>query len=276
MLTVTAERIIRGLQGAGGRPFTIFVDRLLRAFGTVYGIPAAEIVTSVRVNIADGGIDTEVLGGVPGDTTGLLGEPTVWQYKGTAYSDIEWNALFDGEYLQNLICAGEAFRLAVADDMPSSTLAKREAELWNLVKEWNPDAPPPRIVTASRLAELANRFPALVLATFQEDARKDLIHLGAWGTSAQDPTPDYVPVSDWAGIEGELAVHVDLGIMPPSAVRTVQGEAGVGKTRLVYETVRRIPGAEALVVYTVGERALDVVRRALNDDETRLVLVPMW
>ncbi|MHB0948294.1 MAG: hypothetical protein ACYC4J_04445, partial [Gemmatimonadaceae bacterium] len=273
MLTVTAERIIRGLQGAGGRPFTIFVDRLLRAFGAVYGIPASEIVTNVRVNIPDGGIDTEVLRGALADTTGLLGESTVWQYKGTSYSDIDWNSLLDGEWVQNLICAGEAFRLAVADDMPSTTLAMREAELWTAIKEWNSDAPRPRIVTASRLAELANQFPALILATFYEEARRDLLHLGAWGGSAQDPTPAYVPVSDWAGIESALAAHVNLGLLPPSAVRTVQGEAGVGKTRLVYETVRKVPGADALVAYTMAERALDVARLALNDLETRLILV---
>lgn len=272
MLTTTAERVIR-LQGAGGLPFTVFVDRLLRTFGAVYGIPESEIVTTVRVNIADGGVDTELHVGAAGDTTGLLGGPTVWQYKGTGYAAVDWADLLKGWYVKDRIRAGDAFRLAVADDMPAPTLATREADLWAEALKLNASSPAPKIVTASRLAELANRFPALVLATFHADARRDFLHLSAWGASAQDPTPRYVHVPDWTDIQRDLAAHVDLAIAQPTAVRTVQGEAGVGKTRLVFETVRHVPGAEGLVVYTQADRALDVVRSVLNDDEARLILI---
>ncbi len=157
--------------------------------------------------------------------------------------------------------------------MPPEKVAQREEELLATAKRYRADTPAPRIVTASRLAEMANRFPSLVLATFYADARRDFVHLDAWGRAAQDPTPEYVPVPDWGGIQSDLSAHIDFGILPTAAVRTVQGEAGVGKTRLVYETVRLMPGADSLVVYTLADRALDVARSALNDAETRLVLV---
>jgi hypothetical protein len=272
VLRTSAQQIIE-LQGAGGEPFTIFVDRVLHAFGAVFGIPASEIVTSVRVNIADGGVDTEVRRGASGDPTGLLGEQTIWQYKGTDYANIDWAALLKGAYAETCIRAGYAFRLAVADDMPAATITTREADLLTEARKLNPESPAPRIVTASRLASLANYFPALVLETFYPSLQQDLLHLGAWRNAAEDRTRSFVQISDWATVQDELGAHVDFGQTPPTAVRTVQGEAGVGKTRLVYETVRRIPGAEGLVVYTQGESALNVARTALNNASARLVLV---
>lgn len=272
MLRTSAQQIIE-LQGAGGEPFTIFVDRVLNAFGAVFGIPASDIVTSVRVNISDGGVDSEVRRGASGDPTGLLGGPTIWQYKGTKYSHINWAKLLNGPYAETCIRNGYAFRLAVADDMPAVMIAAREAELLTEARKLNPNSPAPLIVTASRLASLANYFPALILETFYPGSQQDLLHLGAWKNAVEDRTRTFVPVSDWASVQSELRTHLDFGQTPLNAVRTVQGEAGVGKTRLVYETARLIPGAEGLVVYTQADRAVSVAHIALNNAQARLVLV---
>jgi hypothetical protein len=48
------------LKGAGGERFAHFMDRLIRAEAAGGGLPQAEIATQLRVNITDGGVDTEV------------------------------------------------------------------------------------------------------------------------------------------------------------------------------------------------------------------------
>ena len=273
MLTTTAERIISGLRGGDGRPFTLFVDRLLRAYGYVLGTSDADIVTNVRTNLPDGGVDTQVRVAFAGDTTGLLEMPTVWQYKATAFTDVKRGDLLKGAYVRARLAAGDAFRLAIADGMSADRIEDWETVIWTEAQKFSPNVPRPLIVTADRLAELANRFPGLVLATFFADARRDLMHLEAWGPTARDATSLYVQVPAWVAVQQALSRHVDFTRMPPSAVCTVQGEAGVGKSRLVYETVQSLPGAEGLVVYTMEDRALDVARSVINDAQARTVIV---
>lgn len=141
MITTTAELIIASLQGTDGRPFTIFVDRLLRAYGYVLTVPDAEIVTTVRTNVPDGGVDTEVRVPFPSDTTGLFGTPSVWQYKATAFARIQRSTLLDGAYVRQRVSAGDAFRLCLADGMPRGKIEEWESDLWLEAKQLNPNAP---------------------------------------------------------------------------------------------------------------------------------------
>ena len=141
MITTTAERIIANLQGADGRPFTIFVDRLLRAYGYVLGVADAEIVTTVRTNVPDGGVGTEIRVPFPGDKTGLLGTRSVWQYKATAFARIQRSTLLDGTYVKQRVAAGDAFRLCLADGMPADKIEEWESDLWLEAKQLNPNAP---------------------------------------------------------------------------------------------------------------------------------------
>src|SRR5260370_40582393 len=76
------------LRDGGGQPFTGFVDAVIRAHGFTYGVGEAEILTSLRTNIADGGVDTEVRCSMTKEPTGFLLEPTCWQYKAKQYADI--------------------------------------------------------------------------------------------------------------------------------------------------------------------------------------------
>jgi len=272
VITTTPDRI-RTLQGAGGKPFTIFVDTLIRTHAYAHNLPNSQIRTNIRVNLADGGVDTTVGSSVPLDQTGWLTERTVWQYKGTAYKDVNLGELLKGEYVRDRIGAGDAFRLAVADDMTVETRADWETRLWNDAKAINVSALAPRVVAAGDLAAWANRYPGLVLSTFFRELERDFIHLAGWGRSARDATAVFVPVEDWTAIQGELTAHIDFALTPPGAVRTVQGEAGVGKTRLAFEVVSAIPSADGLVIYTMDDAVLPVANYLVNDGEARAILV---
>ncbi len=85
------------LEGAGGEPFTALVDALLCAHGAVLGLVDADIDTTIRTTIPDGGVDTSIRRAIAGDSTGWLSTaPTAWQYKGTDYKNIKKSKTLDG------------------------------------------------------------------------------------------------------------------------------------------------------------------------------------
>lgn len=274
MLVSVIATQITALQGDGGKPFTAFVDALLRGHAAAHGVPDADVLTNIRTNIGDKGVDTEVIRPVPADGTGWLDTPTVWQYKGTAYTGTSTAGMIEGKHVRRRIPEGYAFRLAIADSMPAPTRAKWEQRLTTAVRKVRKDAPEARVVTADEMAAWASRYPGLALTFFHRAVAADLLHVDAWARNARRETREYVAVPGWAGARTALAAHADLSRPAPAAVQTLQAEAGVGKTRLVFEVVHALPGAQGLVVYAGEETA--AVRAAFvlaNEGDARAVLV---
>src|SRR5687768_6407055 len=115
MLSVVAKQI-RMLQGAGGEPFTAFVDALLWTHARVHGLADADVDTTIRVNIPDGGVDTTVRRAVGNDPVGwMLDSATAWQYKATDNKNVAISGMLAGAAATARILAGDAFRLALAD-----------------------------------------------------------------------------------------------------------------------------------------------------------------
>ena len=65
-----------------------FVDQLIRAEATKGGLSQSEIATQLRVNIKDGGVDTQVSQAIPRDSIGWFGAPTCWQFKSVGADEI--------------------------------------------------------------------------------------------------------------------------------------------------------------------------------------------
>ena len=87
-------------------------------------------------------------------------------------------------------------------------------------------------------------------------------------------TPTFVAVEEWRGTAELIGAHVDLRQPVTGPIITLQGVAGVGKTRLVYEILANLPGAINLVFYTAdGDDAEQVARFLANNPRTRGVLV---
>jgi hypothetical protein len=55
------------------------MDALLRTHANVIGIPEAGILTCLRTNLADGGVDTEISSAAQVDDVGYLLAKTCWQ-----------------------------------------------------------------------------------------------------------------------------------------------------------------------------------------------------
>ncbi len=256
MLTIDARGIINYGRTSGGDRFTYLVDQLIHAHCFAGGVTLSSIHQDLRVNIPDGGVDTRVDDAVPGDTSGWLTVPTVWQYRASEYRDTSEADLRNeilkesADYVRARLGDGYAYRYCVCDDMPDRTKADWTTWLNRCVREINPNAPDAMVLTASNLAAWANWFPPLVSIFTGGKLHEMAQHLRAWGASARRPTPIYISVPEWEAIGLRISAHVDLAALPSDTVLAIQGEAGVGKTRLVYEILASHPALEGFVYYT--------------------------
>lgn len=279
MATIDARGIINFGRTPGGDQFTYLVDQLIRAQCRVGGVPLSAIHTNLRSNSADGGVDSKIDLVVLEDTTGWFGAPTVWQYKATGYAgtteaDLRREIRADSkEYVRQCLRDGFAYRYCICDDMPVREQDQWARWLTACVREINPAAPPTIVITAGDLAAWANRFPPLV-AIFAGGRLHELAqHFHSWGKSARGLTPNYIPVPEWDDTWARIREHVQMAVTPHDPVLAVQGVAGVGKTRLVYEVLASEPGLESFVYYTSDEKAAQEMARQLANDESQTAIL---
>jgi hypothetical protein len=108
-------------------------------------------------------------------------------------------------------------------------------------------------LSADDLATWTNRYPGYVLRWTAPNGEGDFVPLEIWGPNVTDATRNFVPVGPWDSVAAEMRRHVLFAEEPPTVVFSLQGEAGVGKSRLVYEVLRDIPGMPGLVLYANDE-----------------------
>ncbi|PAW27862.1 hypothetical protein BKC07_16905 [Peribacillus simplex] len=87
-------------------------------------------------------------------------------------------------------------------------------------------------------------------------------------------TPEYIVIPEWDGVTKQLQTMLDFSNDTPDVLLTVQGEAGVGKTRLVFESIKDLPQASSLVVYTSDENlAIQAATMMINYPGVTSILV---
>jgi len=267
MWAVSAIHDFPGLRGGGGQPFTGFVDALLRAQCFVHGLPDSAIATTLRVNVRDGGVDTRIDKGSPQDATGRLRCPSAWQFKAESIDRVTEGSVvkeIQNHYATDLVLKGYGYRVCVCDEMTAERKGLLEKALNAAAQAIRQDAEPCFVLSASDLAEWANRFPGIVATQFDRPTTIAR-HWQAWQVSEIALTPSYVLPPDWKDQFAAIQSHLRFPAVPFDPVLPVQGAAGVGKTRLVFEAINQLPGAEQLVVLTDDdERAIEVARWLVN------------
>lgn len=266
--------------------FVRFLNALLRHQAIFGGVPDAAIHLNQKDNEPDGGVDAAIEQPVPPerDPTARFRVPTCWQFKAQATSDIKpkkgppWTqeAALREEitkpYASALIKRGYGYRFCIADDMPAENKQAWENWLLEAAKEIRPDPAAPMVLTASDLAVWAYPFKAVITGHLRP-GWSEYRDLDGWRAEVTTYTQQFVSVAGWDAAVHDIRRHVDFSVRPPSLL-TIQGEAGVGKTRCTYETLAGLPGYEALVVYTADEAAaLDFVHRLARERGARAVLV---
>jgi hypothetical protein len=276
MLEVTALDVIH-LRNSGGDLFTYFVDELIHANAFLDGIPLGNVHTNLRINIADGGVDTKSDIYSEHSSSIWMKKRAIWQYKASGYSggDRGLSAEIKKSFSAQCIREGYAYRYCVCDSMPVETKNEWEGIINSAVKEINSDAHKAYVLTADDLAQWVNMFPSIVLKFFRHKLTGLGLHLDAWGSNLTRATPLYLENPHSRNIVERISSHINISSSStPDVLLTIQGVAGVGKTRLVYETVKKITGAGSLVIYTNDENhALQLAAIIANQSSSKAILV---
>ncbi len=275
MWTITPTEL-RSLRGGGGEPFAGFVNTLLRAQSFKYGIPDSAISTSRQQNVGDGGVDAQINQGADVDKTGRLRCPSAWQYKAVGSKGITEDSVckeIEKRYAAQLVKEGYGYRICVCSELTPEKKEKLEKALNEKATSINPSAKTCYVLSASDLADWANRLPGVV-GSFFEWPVTIALHWQAWEKSETSVTPEYVVPPGWEQYLQAIRTHVCFPVPPADPILTVQGSAGVGKTRLVFEAIRQTDGASQLVVVTNDEKkAQEIGAWLVNQGRMAAILV---
>ena len=134
------------------------------------------------------------------------------------------------------------------------------------------DAAAPRVIHGGDLLAWAERFPAIV--AWLRNMTQEVLHWDAWEKNCRTVTRFYVPNPSWEEARGRIVRHVDLSQpCTGNPCLLIGGAAGVGKTRLVFETLRESGVPPGLVVYAADEKAAETAAAFVANTPEQTVII---
>jgi hypothetical protein len=230
-------------QSPGGDDWAAFMDRLLAAACWESAIPASELRTNLRTDIKDGGVDTRVSKGSLRDISGYLSDPSIWQYKAAHdanLSDTKLVAEVTKPFAKERIQEGDAYRLCLAIQNADVRRTKLENQLAKKIATFHKGGPAPRVLTADDAARLASHFPNFLHDYRGLEFQSRTLTFTAWGKSITARTPTFVPSKPFQELDTHLRAFANPSTLPSEPLFVVHGQAAVGKTRAVYESLRLV------------------------------------
>jgi hypothetical protein len=278
VLLTLKEGQLAAFRDGTGLPFAVFMNSLLRAAAAVAQIPHAAIHTTERTNLDDGGVDAQI--DVPGeDVLHRLHAPTCWQYKAVCARALSKEAVRNeilGKskiYVRTLLERRYAYALCICDSDTPEIKAQLSEWLNSAIREVNPDAPTGTVLLSSDIASWAGYFPAIVASVGQTNT-STFQTFESWKRQITDDMPTFVPTEQSDAIREEIALHLDWTKRPSTDVLSIFGDAGVGKTRCVFEALGSIENQRHLVLYTADEyHAVEIAHILHNDETSHAILV---
>ena len=278
MFPIRAEHIYV-LRNSTGKPFTDLMDRLIRSSTAIIGIPPSAVSDNPRTNVADGGVDTEVSGVAASDPWGYFTIRTAWQYKAVAtigLTDDKLTEEIEGRsktYIRDLIQKGYGYRMCIADDATAQRKREMEAVLNTAIKKIKADAPDCIVLFAGEIISWANAFPAMAAEVTGSDLA-GFFHFQTWEENARSSTRTFVRTPESALIRDSVHNHLDWNKPPINTRLTISGDAGVGKTRTVFEAISELEEVRSLTFYTDDEdNALELATTIANQPGLYAVIV---
>ncbi|GAA3310881.1 hypothetical protein [Arthrobacter ramosus] len=233
------------ISGLGGANFGQFVSRLIATEAAAHGMRGTVLETTYLENIGDGGVDAGLRHAA--GTSWIPAGDSAWQFKAGDLAPGRCKTELRGAARAlEILQGGGQYRLVLGASLTSTKIDKRRNALIETAVELGIAGADKVIdvVTADGLARWAEQYPALAVSpvlrgighighTVDEWSRSKL-HATSWVTSTSRETQIDAIRQVISGNE-QLDLHVD-------------GESGLGKTRLVLEALRGQP-YEAIVIY---------------------------
>jgi hypothetical protein len=228
-----------------GDRFSQFVNLLLEQETATVNMSGHLLRTNYKENIPDGGVDAG-LEGSPGTRWLPVGD-SAWQFKRVDLAPADCKTELSGaEWVKERVKEGARYRLALGAALTDKKLAKRLKALREqaVVDGLPDDGATFAVLDANMLARWATQHPAIALSPLFRGMGPLVMGFDAWSRSIAHR-------SSWtADPDRQVQLTAIRSAISDPAVKDlrVEGDSGVGKTRLVMEALR---GSEfsSLVVY---------------------------
>jgi hypothetical protein len=139
-----------------------------------------------------------------------------------------------------------AYRLCIADDGPAERKTEIKALLDAEIANVEPAAPESIVVFASEVVAWVNTFPAIA-AEMLGSSMKDFFHFATWQNRERAVTKTFVGTPESGVIFDSIQGHLDWKVKPNAPRLTISGDAGVGKSRTVFEAIAALPEVAPLI-----------------------------
>jgi hypothetical protein len=238
-----------------GVSFTPFVNKLLDLETRACGLQGHHLSINSKENTPDGGVDASLLG-APSTDYLPIGD-SAWQFKRTNLGPKACADEFAGaEWAHHFVRAGGSYVLVLGAALPPNLIESRRKEVAKKAIELGllPADDPQRIrvYDANKLARWASNFPSLAVSRLAGGPGSVAVDYEWW---ASGRTHDKQWVGDDDRNAAIQAIRSQVSSVGAVDVR-VQGDSGIGKTRLVLEALNE-DELRPLVAYVADERSID-------------------
>jgi hypothetical protein len=263
---ITPEQVTR----LGSTSFAEFVNRLLDLERRANDIPGRDLQITYNITTADGGVDAALTSAV--DTGWVPSGRTIWQFKATNLNKASCRKeMKNATWAHETIQSGGTYLLAISVDLPDRQLAERQQALLGQAVDMGilrgSDGDQIKVYGATQLARWASSFPSL--AASQLLGGPTIITDFEYWSSGFPHRLTWVSTPD-----REAAITtIHEALTSPGVVHLrVQGESGIGKTRLVMEALRN-PDLRPFVAYVSDERQMDTNTAGYLSDGLRQAIL---
>src|SRR5450631_2775086 len=221
--------LIQLLRQPGGAEFVRFCNEVIRTTCLAHGVPQSEVSTTLRTDIADGGVDTRVGRGISGDKFGYFETPNVWQFKAADQAGIgptDVTKEVSKPYVRECIEGGDAYRLCICDNLTDEKKRHLQTALQDAVRAINASAPAPKVLGIADITTVANSYHGLVMQ-YRRGLAGACTLFERWAETMRKVTSVFVPYGGFETIKAMILAHVDFATPIKDAVISVNGQSGV-------------------------------------------------
>ena len=212
--------------------FTDVMNRLLKIEASGHKIPLADIHTTERINDPDGGIDAKIIKTPSNITSNWLpsGE-SIWQFKSGNISPSEIKTEIEKQGVRKAINNGAYYCLAVNSDYTEKTRTTREQGIKDRITNAKY-----KFYTASDISSWISQHPTIALLPHFNHPIGELMTLEKWASNPLHQSVNFF--CDTTRQQYIDTIREQLKKDTGAIHIRVEGLPGVGKTRLVLESLK--------------------------------------
>lgn len=256
-----------------GPSFTAFVNRLLDLEARRHGLQGYLVSVNSNETTPDGGVDASVRGAPLTDY--LPAGDSAWQFKRTGLGPQACADEFaDADWAHEFVRGGGSYILVLGAALPDNRIEERRKKVAEKAIELGllttDDRQRIRVYDANMLARWASQFPSLAVSRLAGGPGSVVVDYETWASGRTHDKRWVADTQRAAAVETIRSQVSSSGIVD---VR-VQGESGIGKTRLVLQALDD-DELRPLVAYVSDERSVggELLAHLIDDKRVAILVV---